>query len=598
MATTYGNRWSITFKDFDQNTRTIYIQQAGGSGSVTPLIPGKNPMTLDEDNSEDLRKNVRGITGRIEVIEENYGDLSDIYPKYSTQLRVVCNTVFYGFIKAQNSTNAWEAGPRTLKLNILSPLALAYDIPMPINTALGLREVGSAMSDLLTTLGYSYLVMPGGTAAKGDFMRGSIRGMLICPYADDKDYHYNNDSEVFAPMSCGELLEAICDRHGLICHDLSFSMNAGLMFQRMKSPGLYYEWTTDDITNGNYDSAYEFDIADTKRAMLNYFTVCDDNNSEQLVRPYSMIDITHEGNRGDDNIPAPTKQSMYLGQDQYNYNRLQPRGVWLSNVNANVMLRGEWMPRPDTEGHDRDDYEVVDELWINPPSALADNTLLFTLAFYNVDPSMVYTLKMTYNHSGTASRYFRISARGKGGWFNYGSEMRPIYQNEIKNIMPLSSGASFEGDAGFFMIPDEYIIVNVYAGADLNDIRVWDIHLEGRPIEVSGVTDRYTEQSFVERFVGNIGSKNLVIKQVLNNTFFSNYYSTALAFATQEHTELLNSQRRIKITVKHATTSISFRWYAYKFYINNQNEIWKLLAFSRNVRDNTYTLTFHNSISF
>ena len=70
----YTNRWSITFKDFDDTTHTIYIQQDGWTGGVTALTPGNNPMVWDENSSEDLTERVRGKTGRIEVIEENYGE--------------------------------------------------------------------------------------------------------------------------------------------------------------------------------------------------------------------------------------------------------------------------------------------------------------------------------------------------------------------------------------------------------------------------------------------------------------------------------------------------------------------------------------------
>ena len=151
----YTNRWSITFKDFENTTRTIYIQQDGWSGGVTALTPGNNPMIWEEDSSEDLTRRVRGKTGRIEVIEENYGDLADLYPTRPMKNRVVCSGVFWGYIKAQNSTNGWESGPRTLKLNILSPLAMAYDIPMPINASLGLREMGGVMLDIILKLGTS-----------------------------------------------------------------------------------------------------------------------------------------------------------------------------------------------------------------------------------------------------------------------------------------------------------------------------------------------------------------------------------------------------------------------------------------------------------
>lgn len=604
MATTYGTRWTITFKDIDQNTHTINIQQAGWEGDVTELIPGKNPIKIDEDNSENLNKRVRGITGRIEVIEENYGDLSDLFPQYSTQMRVVCNNVFFGYIKAQNSSNAWESGPRSIKLNILSPLELAYDIPMPVNTTMGLREVGSVMSDVLTTLGYDHLIMPVGTSSdKADFLRGSIRGMLICPYADDRSYHYQNDNQVFAPMSCGDVLEAFCTRHDLICHEVAALQNgqpiAQLVLQRMTTPGKYYRWTTDDITNGNYDTAILYNAGSVKHAMLSDFTVSDNNNTEQLVKPYSVIDVEHSGAVGEEQVPLPTKHCYYGGTDIYN--RLIPRGIWITNIDQRVMYRGEWMAKPGTEGSDRDDYEIVEELDVNPSSPFNDNTLLFTIAFYNVDPSLIYRLKMSYSRSGNSS-YFRISARGKGGWFypGTGQDNHPIASSEQKEIMSLSGGGqyerSFEGYANFYMIPDEYIIVNVYAGAGLEDVKIWDIQLEGRQVQSTGISDKYNEQTFFARFIGNAGNKSLTIKQQMNSTFFSNYYSTQLAYSMYEYTFMLESQRRIRITVK--GDAMTFLWYLYQYYINDQNEIWKLVAVSRNVRDNTYTLTFHHSSSF
>lgn len=593
MATIYGTRWTVTFKDRNNTTRVILIQQAGWDGDVTEVMPGNDPLIIDEESSEDLNKRVRGITGRLEVVEENYGDLTDMFPKWNLQMKVVCSGVFIGYIKAQNSTNTWCAGPRTLKFNVQSPLALANDIKMPLNTTMGLREMGSVMSDLLTTMGYDRITMPNGTAMKGDFFRGSIRGMLICPYANDRDYHYEHDSEVFAPISCGELLEAICVKHDLICHDYTATMEQHLLFQRLREPGVYYSWTTANITAGNYDTSYTYNYGETLRAMNTDFINADDSNSEQLVRPYSTITVKHEGERGDERVKAPTEQSEYVTNTIYDL--LRPRGIWLNVVDQNIMMRGESLPKPETTGSDADDYEIVDELDINTQNAYGDKTLLFSVTFYNIDPGMLYRFKFSYKKSDEViNTGFWLSARGKSGWYygGAGQDYHPIATTEQFIPCSLNSDTDSHGrTANLYMIADEWITINVYSESGLKAVKVWDMRLEGKLYSTEGFKDRYEALPFASQLIGNGGGKDLTINQMLNNTYFSNYYQSSLAFSSVDYGIFLSSQRRLRYTVRGQFTMF---WYLYKYYINNQSEWWKIIAVSRNVRDNSYTLTFHN----
>ena len=607
----YANRWSITFKDFSNTTCTIYIQQDGWSGGVTALTPGNNPMIWEEDNSEDLTKRVRGKTGRIEVIEDNYGDLKDLYPTTPMQNRVVCNGVFWGYIKAQNSTNGWEAGPRTLKLNILSPLAMAYDIPMPINTTLGLREMGSVMADIMNTIGYTRLTLPVGTSTnKGDFFRGQIRGMLICPYANDKDYHYANDNEIFAPISIGELLEYICERHDLIAHDVPFSEQPQLLLTRMTLPGIYYQWSYANISGGNYDTASAYNYGNTEKNLLTEFTVADDNNTEQLVLPYSTIDVTHEGERGD-SIKAPTDQSLYV-EETVAYFNLTPRGIWLTNKDQCVRLHGENIKKVGSEGHNADDWENVDVLDINPNSILASGSLAFSITFYNVDRAKAYQLFFKYSHrdEGLHDSLY-ISARDKNGWFQLShaaADVRPanVYptsNSEVKMNVALNGGQygeeSYESTIRCGMVPEEYITINFYVGAqDLQRLKLYDIRLEATNAINGGLWAKYADQRFVERYPPwSTGEKKILNHALhLNNTFFSNYYETDFGFSNEIPYYLINSQRRIRVTVR--AGSLSMFWYMYKYYIEGQTAKWKIIAISYNVRNKTYTLTLHYNSDF
>lgn len=611
----YANRWSITFKDFEETTHTIYIQQNGWDGDVTAITPGSTPIMWDEDNSEDLTERVRGITGRIEVIEENYGDLAELYPSSPMKNRVVCDNVFWGYIKAQNSSNGWEAGPRKLKLNILSPLALAYDIPMPINMTPGLRDIGSVILDIMDTIGYTTITMGIGTMStneKGEFFRGQINNALICPYANDKDYHYANNNEVFAPISIGEVIEYICERHDLIAHDYINGDEPGLLLSRMNYSGGYYRWLRGNIRAGgaSYDMASFVNNGNTLKALLDEFTVADNNNTEQLIMPYSTIDVIHEGERGGD-LAVPTEQSQYIEQQVAYYN-LTPRGIWLSNANQVVRLHGDNLKKVGSEGHNFDDWENVDVLDVQPTSTLASNTLMFSITFYNIDPKNAYQLYFKYSHEkeGTHDSIY-LSARAKSGWFlfqNAAEDVRPgnvypTHNDEQMYLTSISGGTNteltYEKTIRCGLVPDEYLTINFYVGGqNLERLKIYDIHLQAYPSEGSGLSDKYAEQRFVERYPPwSTGEKKLLQYGLhLNETFFSNYYHTDFEYNNEIPYYLTNSQRRIRVKVR--TASMSSLWYLYKYYIESQNSIWKLVAVSYDVRKNLFTLTLHNNPDF
>ena len=610
----YANRWRIPFKDFAGSDRNIYIQQEGWTGGVTDLIPGKNPMIWEEDNSEDLTKRVRGKTGHIEVIEENFGDLAELYPTKPFTNRVVCSGSFWGYIKAQNSTNAWESGRRTLKLNILSPLAMAYDIPMTINTTMDMREMGDVMKDLMSKIGYKWLTMPIGTSTnKGDFFRGSIRGMLINPYANDKDYHYANDNEVFAPISIGELLEYICERHDMIVHDVPMADDAELLFTRMTNPGTYYEWSYANITAGNYDTASIVNFGTLERNLLTEFTVADNNNTEQLVLPYSTIDVTHVGEQDSGSIVAPTEQSQIVEPASPNF-QLTPRGIWLQNRNEHVWMHGDNLMKAGTGGHDADDYENVDVIDVNPTqNPLPKDMLMFSIVFHNISKANTYNLKFSYSHRKEGSHdSIKISARGKNGWYDYGGEssttisrpsaILPTETSENRLLVAIGGGTTgeetFDRDIRIWMVPDEYIIVNFYVGGQaLERCKFFNISLEASQLyETLG--DRYAEKRFVERYPGSSTGEKKILNYALrlNDTFFSNYYVTDFAFSNEVPYYLTTSQRRVRVTVR--AYSLNMFWYFYKYYIVDQTAKWKLVAVSYDVRNKKFTLTLHYNNNF
>lgn len=590
----YVTRWTVTFKDSDNNTRVINIQQDGWTGGQTPLTPGNNPLIWNEDDSDNLTKVVRGITGRMEVVEHTYGELADLYPITPLQNRVVCNGVFWGYIKAENSTNAWESGPRVIKLNILSPLALSYDIPMPINTTLGMREMGGAIAEMMSTIGYSYITMAKGDVYNlGEFFLGHVRGMLICPYANDKDYHYANNDEIFAPISIGEFIEYICTRHSMIAHDAVDGTSASLVFARLNDSGGYYRWTYANIANRNYTTAELVRSAgEADHSLMTDFSVAGNDHTESLVHPFSYIDITHDGNTGDDRLMAPTEQSQYVASNPYN---LTPRGIWLTNVNGNIKMGNITTATSD-------ELNPHDTLYFKTSSGIGADTLLFSVTFYNVDKSKAYRLKYKYAHNrDTGYDSLKISARGKGGWYAYsGGGSTPTSTSEHKEIFSLNGDTSsvttpstlYETVTNYVMYVDEYITINFYTSqAGLTNLYMIDIELEAKDTHESDYT-RWRIQPFVERILGNVGDKPITIDMKLNDTYFSNFYQTDYTFLTNYPVYLLNSQRRLQLTMK-SSNALNKLWYLLTYYITNQNETWRIIAITYNVRDNNYKVTLH-----
>lgn len=589
----YNTKYTITFKDLNNTTRTIYIAEDGFSGSVTPLTPGKDPIVWYEDSSEDLNRRVRGITGRLEVIEHEYGDLADLYPTTPLQYRVTCQNVFWGYIKAENSTSPWESGPRALKFNILSPLALAYDIPMPINTTLGMREVGDVMKELMNTLGYSYVSMPKGSLNYlGDFFRGEVRGMLICPYADDKDYHYANNNEIFAPISCGEFIEALCIRHDLMVHDAIDIFSADLVFSRFLDTDGIYRWSLSDITSGNYGTA---DALITPpigvREIATDFTIAGNDNSEALVKPYSRVDIANDGDVNREDIHFPTVQSEYnTSVDMYH---LTPRGIWLNNVESHIKL-GNF------SSSTSDKTENFDCLYFKDQT-IGAGTKLFSITFYNIERDVEYRLKIKYAHKkDDLHDAIGVSARGKGGWYGYGAgsgNTHPIYSNELITPLGLDGETQYPNDiyeisTNLFMYADDYITINFYVysnGNNLTNLYFTDIYLEAS--QAGEYTyERWEEQPFVKRLSGSAGSKPLKIARLLNDAFFSNFYETDYEFF-YEYTYLLSSQRRLQLTVSGGT--LSKMWYLYNYIFEDDNESWRVVAISYDVRNAKYKITLH-----
>ena len=568
----YATRWKMVFKDYNDVTRTVYIQQDGWSGGITNLTPGNNPIIWNENDSDDLLAYVRGKTGKMEVVEENYGDLNDLIPATNLQNRVVCPDQFFGYMKAQSSSNIWES-KRLLKFNILSPLAMANNLYMPIGDS-RLRTMSSVLSDMLTLVGYTAIIMP-----LTEIMEATISGLFVSPFADDKDYRYANNDEVYNPISIGALLDALCERYGMTAHEVVEDNNPILILSSVVSNVennsiKYYRYT---LQNGSF-TRQNITISANAEALFNSSRyIADNNNTEQIVLPYSDINIRLGGSAiTERNLPTERSE-----QAEQPYGRfLTPRGNWIT------VASGFQSTRIEIEGIVIDD-DTKDTIAINENN-INEGTEMCTLQFVEFEENSVYHLKL--KKTGTATS-MRIKVYSDGKWLNFTTGEFTNFET-YKNF---DFSTLTDNEADIRMVsPSQYIqVVCIHCGP-AGSSNIYDVKIE-RETGGSSPWVKYFDQNFVKKITNVQGSNTLELPRTLNNKYKSNYYEDNYTPADPNY--LLHSQLRVKVKVR-TTDDPSYLLYLKQFSIDSSDRKWRIISASQNLRDSMHTITLHHSEYF
>jgi hypothetical protein len=132
-----AKKYIIPFKSLSNKDCRVDIFDRDYSGDVitvspanpdTPGYAAANPVTIQEEDNENLLTVLRPKTGYLTLVEKTFGSFRDLYPENNTQISVEIyydgTIVFYGFIQAQAFENSYEAAPRVIQIPIMSPLTL------------------------------------------------------------------------------------------------------------------------------------------------------------------------------------------------------------------------------------------------------------------------------------------------------------------------------------------------------------------------------------------------------------------------------------------------------------------------------------------
>lgn len=250
-------RWQGSFKSISNITCTVSIYDEGWNGGVTTLTLAADPIVIEEDDSTDLLNVVRIKTGYLQVVEENYDDLSDIYPQTNIEHSIVVTynnaTVFVGYLQAQSFDQEYSPGPRVISIPFTSPLGIAGGVWMPTPNAPSYQTLGSALKDAIDMLGAgtTTVVFPDYILSGTDRVLSlSINTLAYCPFNDEYNSKVGSDQPLYTPKTVLEFIEDLCNCFGLMVHDLGYEM----IFTRFDYDGSYNEYVVN--TMGSYSPSF------------------------------------------------------------------------------------------------------------------------------------------------------------------------------------------------------------------------------------------------------------------------------------------------------------------------------------------------------
>lgn len=311
MAWTQGNRrWTIPFKSLNGTTCTINIYQRGYTGSevtelsdATTLGQGTDePFFYEEDNDQDLLNVIRTKTGYINLVEHEFGALSELYPATShdhyVEFLYGSALKFTGFIRATAYENSWQAGPREISLPVVSPLGLLDTLYFQKSMDLSTRTIGQLLKEVLDGLQADtagvYFPDPNQQANYTMFwMR--LSSDVVLPAT--KEYHnnlYTTDQQLDAmydAISYRDFVEGLCNCYGMMLHEVDANRIA---FTKFDYDGMYSLILPAYLPTGvtrqrlSVSGGTVADLAATTE-------VASDDNIEAKVLPYTRITVNGEG---------------------------------------------------------------------------------------------------------------------------------------------------------------------------------------------------------------------------------------------------------------------------------------------------------------
>ena len=607
----------MTFVSLNGTNCRVDIYKRGYEGNeVVELVGAANPFEYEEEDSEDtLNSVIRYRTGYLRIIEDNYGDLDELYPLLNTDRYIEFyygeSLDFNGFIQAQEFENPWTPGPREVELPVISPLGLAahttidwtqynpprwMSIETMINNMLSVLDGGyeGYYFPKIITTGYPLTVY------------SYICSLTFCPWGNGFDKNTDNPNGIYEPKTVEDALTNICTWMGLILHDVP----GYVIFQRLDYNDQYVK---------RRDTENPFYLPEVTDLTL-VSSVASGSNNASKVMPMSKIEVKFAGE-----IDIPTVD--------FSRCRGHARGCAVEEhefcTNSPVIadFTGEYTVAASVNSDGQIDKGTIC-LGAYGSGGLQENIMFRPSPDWGTGKKIAtYTF---YEWNGIVSRLFFTFKYGDGlnSLNNPGSEKIAIiikvgnyyyqYQSRSWTTQPVgytrtwNDGRS-ECEIGFVVnheLTTEPLTVEFYA-PDNSDRYIYTISNIGLKLW-NNASDQYLNQNFYNVDFDIEGAPSIVDGSIergystrcysLNRIRVNNHYidgasENEIIDAEPTYPYLLQAQDRLQVSVKMPRQDYT-RIYLDRLILWGSLAKWRVLACGFKPWDDTYILTLHHSTTF
>ena len=602
--------WTINFVSLNGTACRAEI-----NGGGTQILGAANPVTIEEDDSEDLLEVVRYKTGYLNVVEETNGQLDGLIPTTNTSHKVKIwygtDLIFVGFMQAQTFENTWESAPRQMSFPIMSPLGLLADTKMNMYNPpreVALSELMADVVDALNGMGAEYdtVVWPKlASTTLGNLLNNTISSLVYCPFNEQHDASLASFNDgLFEPLNCQNFIEGFCNAFGLIVHDTP----TGIVFSKFDHITDYLKCTAANLrtlTNVTTDTV----SGGTESALTDRATPSDNDGRDSIVMPYEEVKVEYEGEYVE-SAELDFKHLTYNSQREYS----NMRAAWLESHTPE--LTGEHLlannlfnsanGRLTLAGANACSFGNVSKqtegILVNLPDSTLLGVKLFTVNFYNRptggDIRLTFGVQwgntiadlgnenIPHKTIGVVVKVGDLYYHGQGSWTT--TQPNPsafILDGQFTwNITNVPDGMPIE--FSFYDSTDPLVSDPVQL------IALTDIRLEEIPSLYSKYLVYKRDYDIFRVANGNgIGTQS-VSRSISTNRKNSNQIGHTIVDGITTYRYMLISQRRLQIQFKRTDTMPYWMYMCYMAFMSQQ---WRVISISQYPWDDYVIITMHRS---
>lgn len=602
--------WTINFVSLNGTACRAEI-----NGGGTQILGAANPVTIEEDDSEDLLEVVRYKTGYLNVVEETNGQLDGLIPTTNTSHKVKIwygtDLIFVGFMQAQTFENTWESAPRQMSFPIMSPLGLLADTKMNMYNPpreVALSELMADVVDALNGMGAEYdtVVWPKlASTTLGNLLNNTISSLVYCPFNGQHDASLASFNDgLFEPLNCQNFIEGFCNAFGLIVHDTP----TGIVFSKFDHITDYLKCTAANLrtlTNVTTDTV----SGGTESALTDRATPSDNDGRDSIVMPYEEVKVEYEGEYVE-SAELDFKHLTYNSQREYS----NMRAAWLESHTPE--LTGEHLlannlfnsanGRLTLAGANACSFGNVSKqtegILVNLPDSTLLGVKLFTVNFYNRptggDIRLTFGVQwgntiadlgnenIPHKTIGVVVKVGDLYYHGQGSWTT--TQPNPsafILDGQFTwNITNVPDGMPIE--FSFYDSTDPLVSDPVQL------IALTDIRLEEIPSLYSKYLVYKRDYDIFRVANGNgIGTQS-VSRSISTNRKNSNQIGHTIVDGITTYRYMLISQRRLQIQFKRTDTMPYWMYMCYMAFMSQQ---WRVISISQYPWDDYVVITMHRS---